>query len=71
MQIKTIARKWGSSIGVILPKSVVDSKKISENDELIIEIKNRPLAGQFFGRFEKKITKSAQELKDDARRGWD
>ena len=71
MEIKTVAKKWGSSIGVILPKSVVDSKKISENDELIIEIKNKPIAGEFFGRFKGRITESAQELKDDARRGWD
>lgn len=71
MQIKTVAKKWGSSIGVILPKSVVDSRKISENDEVIIEIKNKPLASEFFGRFKGRITESAQELKDDARKGWD
>ena len=71
MEIKTIAKKWGSSIGVILPKEVVDAKKIRENDVIKIEIINRPLAREFFGRFRGKFKKSAQELKDEARRGWD
>ena len=71
MEVETIAKRWGSSLGVILPKSVVNAKKIKENDRVVIEVKNRPLAGEFFGRFKGRITKSAQELKDDARRGWD
>ena len=46
-------------------------KKIRENDVIKIEIINRPLAREFFGRFRGKFKKSAQELKDEARRGWD
>ena len=69
-EIKTTAKKWGSSIGVIIPKEVVEAKKIKENDQIIIEIKTRPLAKEFFGIFKGKIKKSAQELKDDARKGW-
>ena len=69
-EIKTKAKKWGSSIGVIIPKEVVESKKIRENDEIIIEIKSRPLAKEFFGKFPRKSNKTAQELKDDARKGW-
>lgn len=68
--IKTVAKKWGSSIGIIIPKEIVESKKIRENDKLIIEIKTRPLAKEFFGIFKGKIKKSTQELKDDARKGW-
>ncbi|MBS3081001.1 AbrB/MazE/SpoVT family DNA-binding domain-containing protein [Candidatus Pacearchaeota archaeon] len=71
MEIKTIAKRWGSSIGIILPKSIVDAKKINENDELIIEIKNRNLTEDLFGKYPRKTDKSAQELKDEARKGWD
>ncbi len=71
MEIKTTAKKWGSSIGVIIPKEVVDAKKIKENDVITIEVKTRPLVGNFFGRFPKLTSKhSAQELKDEARKGW-
>ena len=70
MEIKTIAKRWGSSIGIIIPKEVVESNKIRENDTIKIEIKNRPLAKEFFGRFKGKFKHSTQELKDEARRGW-
>lgn len=70
MEIETIAKKWGSSIGIVLPKSIVDNRKIRENDRVIIEIKNRTLAKEFFGRFKGKFKKSAQEIKDEAREGW-
>lgn len=70
MEVKTTAKKGGSSIGVIIPKEIVEAKRIRENDELIIEIKKRPLAGELFGMFpEWKSKKSAQELKDEMRRG--
>ncbi len=71
MEIKATAKKWGSSIGVIIPKEIVDAKRIKENDKIIIEIKAKPLAGNMFGRFPSLTSgKSAQELKDEAREGW-
>ena len=70
MEIETIAKRWGSSLGVILPKSVVEARKIREDDRVVIEIINKPIAKQFFGRFKRKFKKSAQELKDEARKGW-
>jgi len=71
MEIKTRAKRWGSSIGIILPKAVVESNKIRENDEIIVEVKKEVLAKDFFGRFAGKFKKTAQELKDEARKGWD
>ena len=70
MEIKTKTRKWGSSIAVILPKSLVDEKKIRENEEITIEVKNRPLVGDLFGKFPRKSKRTAQEIKDEARKGW-
>lgn len=71
MEIKTIAKKWGSSIGVILPKSVVETHRIRENDEVLIEVKKPVLAKELFGKFpEWKSKKTTQELKDEARLGW-
>lgn len=71
MEIKTKAKKWGSSIGFILPKSVVEEKCIKENDEIIIEIKNNLIACEMFGKYPRLSKKSGQELKDEARKGWD
>lgn len=70
MEIKTIARKWGSSIGVIIPKEVVDTKKIKENDEIIVRVDTiKPKAGVLFG-FLRNWKKSTQEIKDEMRGGW-
>ena len=73
MEVKTIARKWGNSIAVILPKNLVETSRIRENDEVIVEVrKKKLLAGEMFGRFpEWKSKRSTQELKDEMRRGWD
>lgn len=72
MEIKTIAKKWGSSIGIIIPKEVVETKKIKENDEIIIEIKKSVLVRDLFGMFPKITSKeTAQELKDEMRKGWE
>ena len=70
MEIKTIAKKWGSSIGVIIPKEVVDAKRIKENDKITIEIKTRSLAGNMFGFGKERFKKTAQQIKDEAREGW-
>ena len=69
MEIKTIARKWGSSIAVIIPREVADKKRIKENEEIIMEVKKRPLASELFGVLSG-IKKSGQELKDEMRKGW-
>jgi len=46
-------------------------KKIKENNNITIEIKKKPLAGELFGKFPRwKSKKSAQELKDEIRSGW-
>ena len=70
MELRTVAKRWGSSIGIVLPKRIVDLRKIKENDEIVIEIKSQPIMNEMFGRFLRKSGRSGQELKDEARRGW-
>ena len=70
MEIKTKAKKWGSSIGIILPKSVVETRRIKENDEIIIEVRKPFITKELFGKYPRKSNRSAQELKDEARGGW-
>ena len=69
MELRTKARKWGSSLAIILPKAVVEKKKIKENDEIVVEIKKMPLAGEFFGKFPH-WKKPTQKIKDEMRAGW-
>ncbi len=40
-EIKTTAKKWGSSIGIIIPKEIVEKEKIKEGEKLDILIRKR------------------------------
>ena len=63
------AKKWGSSLGVIIPKTVVEQQHISEGEQIVVAIKKQHLAKEFFGILSA-WKKSAQKLKDEAREGW-
>ncbi len=70
MEVRTKARRWGSSIAVILPKAFVDDRRINENDEIIIEVKKHLLVKDVFGMLKGRIKRPTQEIKDEMRRGW-
>ena len=54
----------------MIPKEVVDEIGIKPNEKIVIEVKKRPLAKEFFGKFPN-WGKSTQELKDEMRAGWE
>ena len=66
-EVKT--RKWGSSIGVVLPKEIVDEIGIKPDEKITIDIKKKRLAKEFFGLL-KDWKRPTQEIKDEARPGW-
>ena len=71
MEVKAITRKWGNSIAVVIPREIVDRQRIGEDEEIIITVqKKRPKAGVLFGFLKGKSKMTAQEMKDEARRGW-
>ncbi len=72
MEIKATTRKWGNSIAIVIPKDVVDRQRIKKDEEIVINVeKKRPKAGALFGRFSQLKKIPTQELKDEARRGWE
>lgn len=71
MEIKAIARKWGSSIAVIIPQAIAEKQNIKENVEITIEIKKSLKVADIFGKFPNWGGKSTQEIKDEMRAGWD
>lgn len=68
-QVQTITRKWGNSLGIAIPKEVVEAEHLAENQRILIEIKKvtdiRRLRGLL------KFKKTAQKLKDEMRAGWE
>ena len=68
MEVEAIAKKWGSSIGFVIPKEVVDKEKIKPNSKVKFEIIKVADISDTFGKLKRKV--SGQEFKDKARAGW-
>ena len=67
-EIKTMARKWGNSIAVVIPNEIASKKNIKENTEVTLSIeKSRPKAAALWGFGKGRFKKSAQEIKDEIR----
>lgn len=64
-----IAKKWGNSLGVILPREMVKTESIREHQKLIIKIETKQLGCKLMGIL-KHWRKDPQKIKDEARRGW-
>jgi antitoxin component of MazEF toxin-antitoxin module len=64
-----ITRKWGNSIGVILPKEIVEKEHIKENMRINILIsKNSNVLNETFGMLKGKLKKSSQQMKDEIKK---
>ena len=70
MAVRVIAKKWGNSFGVILPRKLIETKRIKENDEIIIEVVKEADISSLFGTI-KKSKLSGQKFKDLVKEGWE
>ena len=71
-EITAITRKWGNSIAIVIPNEIVKNQHISENQEVKFTVeRKRPKAGILWGFGKGRFKKSAQEIKDEMRRGWE
>ena len=62
-------RKWGSSLGVIIPKKIKEELKLRENQEVFIEIKpkDNPLKELFGSLKHLKFKKSTEQMLKELR----
>ncbi len=68
-EIEVQTRRWGNSLGIAIPKKIIDQEHLSENQTVTIEIKKVVDISTLFNSM--KFTKSAQQLKDEMREGWE
>ncbi len=68
MVAKTKVRCWGNSLGVILPKALVDEEELKEGEEVEITVHKvsdvRSLRGKY-------PFKDLQREKDEMKRSWE
>lgn len=69
MEVELIAKKWGSSLGIVLPKMIVEKEHIRENDVIVVEIKKRHFVKEFFGILSD-WKRPTQEIKEEMKKGW-
>lgn len=69
MEAEATVKKWGSSLGIILPKLVVDNLNISNNDKIIVTVKKKVLAKEFFGILHD-WKKPTDVIKKEMKKGW-
>lgn len=69
MECVATTRKWGNSLGITLPKELVEKEHIKENEEVKVFILKKSQTGErLFGMFKGKLTASGQEVKDMIRK---
>jgi len=67
-RIRARVRRWGSSLGIVVPSEVVKELRLKAGDEAIVEI-DRAGIEEAFGSV-KDWAVDPQKLKDELRRGW-
>jgi len=67
MAIRTVVRKWGNSLGVVIPREEASKEGIRENDEVEIVIRKAVDIRELFGKFK---FKDLQRVKEEIRKGW-
>ena len=68
MASEVVVKKWGNSMGVILPKELIKKEGLKENKKVLIEIVKEANLKKLFGSLKRKM--SGQEFKDMIRKGW-
>ena len=61
-------RRWGSSLGIVVPSEVAKELRLKAGDEVVLEIDPAGVE-EAFGSL-KDWDVDSQKLKDELRRGW-
>ena len=69
MATEAVVRKWGSSMGIVLPKEVVKRQGLREHDKVLVEVVKEADLSKIFGSIKRSL--SGQQFKDSVRKGWE
>ncbi|HLC86232.1 MAG TPA: hypothetical protein VJG30_03025 [Candidatus Nanoarchaeia archaeon] len=68
MAVEVTVKKWGNSMGVVLPIDLVERQDIREEDKILIEVVKKADLKDLFGSL--RIGISGQKFKNLVRKGW-
>ena len=69
MEAECVTRRWGNSLGIIIPRKITDQENIKENEKVLISVRKGHNAQEFFGLFSDWKRPTA-EIKEEMKRGW-
>ena len=67
-EMETVTRKWGNSLGITIPRDLVQKEHLHQNQKVVVEIKTVVDITRIRGLGT--FSKSTQQLKDEMRAGW-
>ncbi|MBI2085123.1 MAG: AbrB/MazE/SpoVT family DNA-binding domain-containing protein [Candidatus Aenigmarchaeota archaeon] len=68
-ETQSTVKKWGSSLGVVIPIEVVKQKGLREGDTVVLEISKKNTIREIFGSL-KHNKLDSQKIKDNLRKEW-
>ncbi len=68
MPVEVKLRRWGSSLGCVIPKEVVEKQRLKEDDVVLVAFVKKGDLSDLFGTLKTDMT--GQQVKDMARKGW-
>ncbi|MEN7982303.1 MAG: hypothetical protein ABFQ65_02560 [Nanoarchaeota archaeon] len=71
MEIQTKTKKWGSSLGIIIPKIIVEKQRMHKDQEIRVDIlcKRKTKGSDIFGKL--KFNKPVQVLLDETNKDFE
>jgi antitoxin component of MazEF toxin-antitoxin module len=67
MAVEVKLKKWGSSLGIILPKEYIDANNLKEKDTIIVNIVKEANLKKEYGSLPRKKNMTTQKFKDELR----
>ena len=68
MAIEVTVKKWGNSLGLVLPKEFVEERHLRDNEHVLVEVVKEADLSKHFGRLKRTMT--GQDFKNMIRKGW-
>lgn len=69
MLIQVKLRKWGNSMGIVIPSEILRENSLKEGEDVIIEIKKKEGMRKIFGSL-RNLKIDSQKMKDELRMEW-
>ena len=69
MTIQVVLRRWGNSIGIVIPVETLNAKNLKEGEEVVVEIEKKENLRNIFGSL-KNWKINSQKLKNELRKDW-